>query len=176
MSKSTISIIGVILLILLLPTIAYASIDVYFSLVDDPKEATIEESNKAKERIDIAMYYFTGRDLANTVIDAHTREVRVRIYLDKDQRKAKYSKSRYLAKCGISIRYSDNPYIMHRKFAVIDNEVVITGSHNWTASAGGRNNESLLIIYDTKVAQEYLAAFNRLWRDHCLSEYANLGA
>lgn len=88
--------------------------------------------------------------------------VRVRSYLDKDQKEAKYSKSRYLANHGIPVRYSSNPYIMHNKFCVIDNEVVITGSYNWTASAGGRNNESLLIIYDTKVAQEYLAAFNRL--------------
>lgn len=36
MLKPKLSIVGVILLILLLPTIAFASIDIYFSLVDDP--------------------------------------------------------------------------------------------------------------------------------------------
>jgi len=130
MLKSKTSIVGSILLILLSPIIAFASIDVYFSLVDNPEGAIIEELNKAKESIDIAMYYFTDRELANAVIDAYNRGVKVRVYLDKDQKEAKYSKSRYLAKYGIAIRYSSNPYIMHHKFCVVDNEVVITGSYN----------------------------------------------
>ena len=145
---------------------AFASIDVYFSLVNDPEGAIIQELDKAKETIDIAIYYFTDRDLANEVIGAYDRGVRVRIYLDKGQKEATYSKSRYLVKHGVPVRYSSNPYIMHHKFCVIDNEVVITGSYNWTASADKRNNENLLVIHDAKMAQEYLAEFNRLWNNH----------
>lgn len=76
--------------------IAFASIDAYFSLVDDPEGVIIEELNKAKESIDIAMYYFTDRDLANAVIDAHNRAVTERVYLDEDQKQVKH---------GITIRY-----------------------------------------------------------------------
>ncbi len=144
----------------------FASIDVYFSRVNDPEGAIIEELDKARKTIDVAMYYFTDRDLANTVIDAHDRGVRVRIYLDKGQKEAKYSKSRYLAKHGVSIRYSSNPYLMHHKFCVIDNKVVVTGSYNWTASAGKRNNENLLVIHDAEVAQEYSAEYDLLWNNH----------
>ena len=97
MLKSKIAIVVTTMLVLLLPTITLAAIDVYFSLVDDPERAIIEQLNKAGESIDIAMYYFTDRDLANAVIDAHNRGVRVRVYLDKDQKEAQYSKSRYLA-------------------------------------------------------------------------------
>jgi len=104
--KSKIAILGITVLVLLLPTTTLASIDVYFSLVDDPEGAIIEELNEAKESIDIAMYYFTDRDLANAVIDVHTRGVAVRVYLDKEQKEAKYCKSRYLVKYGITIRYS----------------------------------------------------------------------
>ena len=121
------AILGIAMLVLVVPNITLASIDVYFSLVDDPEQAIIQELDKAEKSIDIAMYYFTDRDLANAVIDGHNRGVRVRIYLNKDQREAKYSKSCYLAKYGISIRYSSNPYYMHHKFAVIDEEVVATG-------------------------------------------------
>lgn len=165
--------VGLILLILLLPVITFASsIKVYFSLVDDPEEAIIEELDKAEESIDVAMYYFTDRDLANALIDAHNRGVKIRVYLDKDQLEEKYSKSRYLAKQGISIRYSDNPYIMimHHKFCVIDNEVVITGSYNWTASAGERNNENLLVIRDPPLANRFEEEFNGLWNKHYLIE------
>jgi len=116
------------------------------------------------------MYYFADRDLANAIIDAHNRGVKIRIYLDKDQRQAKYSKSRYLAKQGIPIRYSDNPYIMHNKFCGVDNEVVITGSYNWTASAGERNNENLLIIRDRYITCKYGREFDRLWNEHYLAE------
>jgi len=170
MLKPRMSIVGLILLVLLLPTVAFASIDVYFSLVGDPERAIIEELNKTRKSIDIAMYYFTDRDLANAVIDAHNRGVRVRVYLDKEQKEAKYSKSRYLAKQGITIRYSSNSYLMHHKFAVIDNEVVITGSYNWTASAGERNNENLLVIRDPPSASIYEQEFHRLWGEHYLSE------
>jgi len=109
-------------------------------------------------------------NLANAVIDAHNRGVRVRVYLDKDQKEAQYSKSRYLTKQGITIHYSSNPYIMHHKFAVMDNEVVITGSYNWTASAGERNNENLLVIRDPPLASRYKQEFYRLWSEHYLSE------
>jgi len=168
--KPKIVIPGIITLILVLPVIALASIDVYFSLVDGPEGAIIEELNKATESINIAMYYFTDRDLANAVIDAHNRGVAVRIYLDKDQKEAKYSKSRYLAKQGVSIRYSSNPYLMHHKFAVIDSEVVPTGSYNWTASAGERNNENLLVIRDPPLVGRYEKEFDRLWSGHYVSE------
>ena len=166
MLRRKILILALALSIVLFTSATFASIDVYFSRVNDPEGAIIEELDKARKTIDIAMYYFTDRDLANAVIDAHDRGVRVRIYLDKDQKEAKYSKSRYLIKYGIPIRYSSNPYIMHHKFSVIDNTVVVTGSYNWTASAGKRNNENLLVIHDAKMAQEYSAEFNRLWNNH----------
>ena len=165
-SRSKILILALGLAIPLFTYTGFASIDVYFSLVNDPEGAIIQELDKAKGTIDVAMYYFTDRDLANAVIAAHDRGVRVRIYLDKGQKEAKYSKSRYLTNHGVPVRYSSNPYIMHHKFCVIDNEVVITGSYNWTASADKRNNENLLVIHDAKMAQEYLAEFNRLWNNH----------
>ncbi len=166
MPRSKILILALGLAIPLFAYTAFASINVYFSLVNDPEGAIIQELDKAEETIDMAMYYFTDRDLANEVIGAHDRGVRVRIYLDKDQKEAKYSKSRYLAKNGVPVRYSSNPYIMHHKFCVIDNEVVITGSYNWTASADKRNNENLLVIHDAKITQEYSAEFDRLWNNH----------
>jgi len=168
--KSKTAILGITMLVLSLPTIALASINVYFSLVDDPEGAIIEELNSAQESIDIAMCYFTDRHLANAIIDAHKRGVRVRVYLDENQKKAKYSKSSYLAKQGLSIRYSNNPYLMHHKFAVIDEELVITGSYNWTAYAGERNNENLLVIRDPPLVTRYEQEFTRLWNEHYLGE------
>lgn len=95
MLKSKIAIRGIAMLVFFL-AIAFASIDAYFSLVDDPEGVIIEELNKAKKSIDVAMYYFTDRNVANAIIDARNRAVTERVYLDEDQKQVKH---------GITIRY-----------------------------------------------------------------------
>lgn len=37
---------------------------------------------------------------------------------------------------------------MHNKYAVIDDNVVITGSFNWTSKAVSTNRENIVIIRD----------------------------
>jgi len=80
--KSKIAILGIAMLVLCLPTIALASINVYFSLVDDPEGAIIEELNSAQESIDIAMYYFTYEPIAEAIIRAKNQGVKIRIFMD----------------------------------------------------------------------------------------------
>lgn len=50
----------------------------------------------------------------------------------------------------------------HNKFKVIDGEIVITGSFNFTEPAEKRNTENLLIIYDRKLAEKYVEN----WLEH----------
>lgn len=100
----------------------------------------------------------------------------IKIYLDRSQVNAKYSKSRYFINNGIEgIRISSNNYIMHNKFAVIDNKIVITGSYNWTASAGERNDENLLVIDDKNIIEKYQNQFSNLWNNkYSLERYQEL--
>lgn len=52
---------------------------------------------------------------------------------------------------------------MHNKFCVIDDEVIITGSYNWTVRADLENDENLLIIHSREIAKKYKEEFERLW-------------
>ncbi len=52
--------------------------------------------------------------------------------------------------------YSDK---LHHKYAVIDGQVVITGSHNWSAAANHDNDENTLFIYDARIANQYEQEF-----------------
>jgi len=53
--------------------------------------------------------------------------------------------------------------------------MVITGSYNWTASAGERNNENLLVIDDKNIIKEYQNQFNILWNNkYSLKRYQEL--
>jgi len=150
---------------------ALAKLEVYFSLYDNPESIIIENIDNAKESINIAMYAFTDREIAQAIIRAKDSGVDIKIYLDRSQVNAKYSKTRYFLNNGIkNIRISSNNYIMHNKFAVIDNKIVITGSYNWTASAGERNDENLLVIDDKNIINKYQNQFNNLWNNKYSTE------
>ena len=145
---------------------ALTETEVYFSLYDNPESIIIKNIDNAKDFINIAMYTFTDREIAQAIIRAKDRGVDIKIYLDRSQVNAKYSKSRYFVNNAIEgIKISSNNYIMHNKFAVIDNKIVITGSYNWTASAGERNDENLLVIDDKNIVKKYQNQFNNLWNN-----------
>ena len=134
-----------------------------FSLYDNPQKEIIKNINQAEAFINIAMYIFTDRELALPLIEARERGVKVRLYLDKDQVEYQYSQSRFLVQKGIKVRVSTNNYIMHNKFAIIDNRLLLTGSYNWTFSANNRNDENLMVIDDPEIIAIFQNQFVNLW-------------
>ncbi len=140
-----------------------AKTEVYFSLYDNPQKEIIKNINQAQAFINIAMYIFTDKEIALPLVKARERGVKVRLYLDKDQVDYKYSQSRFLVQKGIKTRISSNNYIMHNKFAIIDNRLILTGSYNWTFSANNRNDENLMIIDDPELIEIFQNQFINLW-------------
>jgi len=156
----------VFLVLILSVTISISTLaksEVYFSLSDNPQKEIIKNINQAEAFINISMYIFTDREVAIPLIKACERGVRVRLYLDKDQVDYKYSQSRFLVQKGIKTRISTNNYIMHNKFAIIDNRILLTGSYNWTFSANNRNDENLMVIDDPKLIEIFQNQFVNLW-------------
>jgi phosphatidylserine/phosphatidylglycerophosphate/cardiolipin synthase-like enzyme len=149
--------------IFLVPQILFADTQVYFSPNGGCQEAVITEISHAQKSIDIAMYSFTSREIAQALIEARGRNVKIRVVLDKAQRKERYSKSRYLISKGIDAKYHIASGLMHNKFAVIDGKELLTGSFNWTASANKKNEENLLIMTNQDVIQKYEDRFEYLW-------------
>jgi len=139
-----------------------AETEVYFSLYDNPQKEIIKNINQAEVFINIAMYIFTDREIAIPLVKAHERGVKVRVYLDKAQVEYKYSQSRFLVQKGIKTRISTNKYIMHHKFAIIDNRLLLTGSYNWTFSANHRNDENLMVIDDPEIIEIFQNQFINL--------------
>ena len=136
---------------------------VYFSLSDNPQKAIIQNINRAEAFINIAMYTFTDKDILLSLENAQERGVKVRVYLDRSQIESTYSISRLLVQKGIKTRVSTNNYIMHNKFAIIDNSLLLTGSYNWTASANTRNDENLMVIDDLEIIAIFQNQFVNLW-------------
>jgi len=147
-----------------------AKTEVHFSLYDNPQKEIIKNINQAEAFINIAMYIFTDKEIALPLIKARERGVKVRLYLDQDQVDYKYSQSRFLVQKGIKTRISTNNYIMHNKFAIIDNRILLTGSYNWTFSANHRNDENLMIIDDPEIIEIFQNQFINLWNNKYSSE------
>lgn len=140
-----------------------AKTEVYFSLYDNPQKAIIENINQAQAFINIAMYTFTDKEIAASLIDAQERGVKMRVYLDRSQIESTYSISRLLVQKGIKVRISTNNYIMHNKFAIIDNRLLLTGSYNWTFAANNKNEENLMVVDDPEIIARYQNHFEKLW-------------
>ena len=99
-------------------------------------------------------YSFTSAPLAKALLDAHKRSVQVQVILDKSRRTEKYSSADFLANQGVPTMIDANHAIAHNKVIVIDGEVVITGSVNFTKGAQEKNAENVLIIRDKALAAQ----------------------
>ena len=66
------------------------------------------------------------------------------------------------ANLGSAASYHDG-YLMHHKFAIIDDRVLITGSFNWTMQAIIGNKENLIITSDPRLVQPFVREFKKIW-------------
>jgi len=64
---------------------------------------------------------------------------------------------------GEGLRLDDDKQLMHNKFCIIDNSIVITGSFNPTDNDNNYNNNNVVVIYSNTLAGNYGDEFNELW-------------
>ena len=119
--------------------------------------------NAAQRRILVAVYVFTNDRLANALIAAHNRGVEVRVVLEAESAEMRGSEYQRLKEAGVDIRLDGNPALMHHKFMVIDEHIVVTGSYNWSRAAEEANDENLVAILSEDVAKQFIEEFDRLW-------------
>lgn len=140
-------------------------IRVCFSPNNGCRDLILRELESADSLIVLAIYSFTSFELARALVEAKGRGVEVRVVTDEGQNQGKYSKTEYLVDSDIPLRYRSGDGCMHHKFAVIDDEITITGSYNWSQSAEVRNDENLLIIDSKDLAKQYSNEFYQLWEE-----------
>jgi phosphatidylserine/phosphatidylglycerophosphate/cardiolipin synthase-like enzyme len=135
---------------------------VYFSPKGGCTQAIINELDKAKSSVLVQAYSFTSAPIAKALLNAHKRGVRIDVLLDKSQRTQKYSSADFLVNSGISTKIDAAHPIAHNKVMIIDGEIVITGSFNFTKAAEEKNAENLLVIRDKALTRKYIEN----WKKH----------
>lgn len=140
-------------------------LEVYFCPKDYCSSFIIQEINSANKSIDLAIYSFTLDSVADALIEANNRGVRVRVIFDYLQSFNSHSVYEKLVFSGIPVlRKGEGSWgAMHNKFIVIDEKKVFTGSFNYSKNADERNNENLLLVINERIVDKYLGEFNFLW-------------
>ena len=131
-------------------------VEVYFSPRNGATAAIVREIGHARSEIRVQAYSFTSAPIAQALLKAHARGIKVEVILDKSQKTGKYSSSTFLMNAHIPTYIDAVHAIAHNKIIVIDRSVVITGSFNFTKAAEEKNAENLLIIRSTELAKPYL--------------------
>ncbi len=145
-------------------TVYGSPIEVYFSPEDGTLEHILSAVNSAKENISFLAYSFTSDELAQALIERAKAGVTVRGVFDKDQYHSN-SGTEYdtVHNAGLDVWLDANPRLMHHKVIIIDGQVVITGSYNFSNNAEQYNDENTLIIHNPEIAAQYLAEFQQIY-------------
>ena len=127
-------------------------------------EDVVNALDAAKMTVLVQAYSFTSPEIAQALVKAHTRGIKVEVMLDKRQlildkrrHKERDSSADVLAHGGVSTWIDGCHEAAHNKVIIIDEEIVISGSFNFSRAAEERNAENLLVIRDKALAARYLA-------------------
>lgn len=134
----------------------------------------VSEALKSAERSIKVMMYLAynsghtrcpGNILMTELARARRRGVEVKVILEGSHVKmvndANLNSAEWLLERGIEARIFPVFPVMHTKLVLIDDEIVVVGSHNWTAAAIHLNNESSVLVRCRRTARRLRVYFDR---------------
>jgi len=135
----------------------------YFSPGENCANQIVQLFERARRTCDLCIFTITDDRIAKAIVRARDRGVRIRIISD-------------LGKCDDTgsdipdlrelVRVTTAPCdgLMHHKFALFDDERVLTGSYNWTYSAATANYENVVVTNDASTVRQFREEFENLWQ------------
>lgn len=135
-----------------------------FSPDDDCPSRIVSLFENAKETVDVCVFTITDDRISESILRADRRGVRVRIVTDDDKMLDAGSDVARLKVAGIPVRVDNSPAHMHNKFAIFDEETLLTGSYNWTRGAANHNDENLMLTAEPRFVGKFRTLFMRLWK------------
>ena len=134
-----------------------ADCNFYFSPNGGATAASIRLINSAAKTIEVHSYKLSSKPIADAIIAATKRNIRVTMVIDQSQVNGIGSQLQALKAAGVTI-YIDNAHsIQHNKVIIVDGTRFQTGSFNLSAAAETNNAENILIC-TSKVGSDALSA------------------
>lgn len=107
-------------------------------------------------------------DPVNTIleklVELRGKGLDVKIVVDDETYESYQDTIEYLKYNNIPVKLDESrSRTTHAKIVIIDEEVVLIGSHNWTESALSNNHETTLMVYSKDLAEQVVDYFYRIW-------------
>lgn len=141
----------------------------YFSPDDQCEKVAVAEIARARRSVRVAMYSFVSRPLAQALVAAAGRGCEVTVVADEHQQSIDAAEGvNALLEGEARIRYVrghnslGNYSSIHHKYAIVDDEVVLGGSFNWTVQANKYNDENLIVVKGKALAKRFVRDFATL--------------
>jgi phosphatidylserine/phosphatidylglycerophosphate/cardiolipin synthase-like enzyme len=138
--------------------------DAMFFPSEESLNKVISYLNSARRTLEVCIFTITNNRLANALRRAKDRGVEVRVISDDANLEMLGSDVRDLETYGIGVKVdADLKSHMHNKFVLIDDNVLMTGSFNWTVQAVKKNQENLAAVEDPVLVSLFKQEFEKLW-------------
>ena len=131
---------------------------------DGIQDVIISHISKAKESLKIAMAWFTNPIIFNSLLRVCKRGIEVNLLINNDliNNRPNGLPFNKLINAGAYLYIAEFPKLIHNKFCIIDDKIVIDGSYNWTILAEKNNDENIVVLKNGKVIESFIDAFDAL--------------
>ncbi|MBS1248698.1 MAG: Phospholipase D [Chloroflexi bacterium] len=146
-------------------TINGSTIQALFAAEDEVMDELVPLVGSAEESIRFMAFSFTYDDLGVSMLDFVEGGGDVQGIFETRGSETEYSEMTSFYCAGLPVRQDGNPGTFHHKVIVVDNEIVVTGSLNFSNNANDSNDENVIIIYNADIASLYLEEFERRWAE-----------
>lgn len=128
--------------------------------IDEALEAAIDQ---ARVSVDMAIYDLNLWSIRDALIRAHQRGAEVRVVTESDNMDEQEIQE--IKDAGIEVVGDRQEGLMHHKFVVIDRYEVWTGSMNFTTGGTYMDNNNLIRVQSSKLADDYTHEFEQMFVD-----------
>lgn len=135
----------------------------YFSPGESCRQAIIHQINQTEKLLKICVFTISDDHISEAMLNAHRRGVDIRILTDNDKAFDLGSDINKFFKEGLVVKIDNTTNHMHHKFMVSDDQVLLTGSYNWTNSAARYNQENIIVTTEAGLVRCFLNEFEKLW-------------
>jgi phosphatidylserine/phosphatidylglycerophosphate/cardiolipin synthase-like enzyme len=135
----------------------------FFSPGDDCLHRIRRLISESRKTLDICVFTITDNRIVQRLEEAQARGVQIRIISDDDKSMDLGSDLAHLSKAGINCRLDRTTAHMHHKFAIADQDLLLTGSYNWTRSAATENDENIVVTNNPRLVRSFAGKFEEMW-------------
>jgi len=116
---------------------------------------------KAKKSVKLCYYAFTDEDIFAFLKYLSSRGVKIKMILDDWIESSRLSKLRW---GGFDVKIVEKP-LLHHKFMIVDDKILVFGSANLTESGLHKNVEVIFETQKKDFVKDFIEEFERLWED-----------